>query len=214
MQVRLQTTNAAASTQLQQWVDTYRRQLHRVAEQVLNQEARDLKPAVQQHVAGQLQVVKKGFLKSFTVKALTKHPTRLPALYVGSKIPWSGIHEHGGTLAGKMLIPLHGRVGRKRFKAQITALIRGGNAYFVKTARGQVVVMAENLPEHSPILSGFKRRYRQAAGLKRLKRGTDIPIAVLVPKVVLRKRLAIEQLVRARLPVLSSQLSKQLQRIN
>ncbi|MCG3577504.1 DUF6441 family protein [Ralstonia solanacearum] len=40
-------------------------------------------------------------------------------------------------------------------------------------------------------LVGFKRRYRKAEGAKR----ADVPIAVLVPRFVLRKRLDIDQLV-------------------
>jgi hypothetical protein len=48
------------------------------------------------------------------------------------------------VIAGRMLIPLHGRVGRKRFKAQIAELMRGGNAYFIKNA-GNIVLMAENI---------------------------------------------------------------------
>jgi hypothetical protein len=43
----------------------------------------------------------------------------LPGMIVGSRIPWSGTHEYGASISGKMLIPLHGRVGRKRFKAQV-----------------------------------------------------------------------------------------------
>ena len=58
-----------------------------------------------------------------------------------------------------MLIPLHGRVGRKRFKAQIAELMRGGNAYFIKNAKGNIVLMAENIKEHDRPLAGFKRRY-------------------------------------------------------
>jgi hypothetical protein len=71
--------------------------------------------------------------------------------------------------------------GRKRFKAQIAELMRGGNAYFIKNAKGNIVLMAENIKEHDRPLAGFKRRYRKAEGIKRLKRGADIPIAVLVP---------------------------------
>ncbi|WP_230852163.1 DUF6441 family protein, partial [Ralstonia solanacearum] len=53
-------------------------------------------------------------------------------------------------------------------------------------------------------LAGFKRRYRKAEGVKRIKRGADVPIAVLVPRVVLRKRLDIDQLVMRRIPRLSA----------
>ncbi|MGA3999607.1 DUF6441 family protein, partial [Ralstonia nicotianae] len=53
-------------------------------------------------------------------------------------------------------------------------------------------------------LAGFKRRYRKAEGVKRIKRGADIPIAVLVPSVVLKKRLDIDQLVARRIPRLTA----------
>jgi hypothetical protein len=117
------------------------------------------------------------------------------------------------VIAGRMLIPLHGRVGRKRFKAQIAELMRGGNAYFIKNA-GNIVLMAENMQEYDRTLSGFKRRYRKAEGVKRLKRGADIPIAVLVPKVVLRKRLDIERMVATRVPRLSAAIEKQLRTVD
>ena len=112
-----------------------------------------------------------------------------------------------------MLIPLHGRVGRKTFKLQVGALMRGGNAYFVKNAKGHVVLMAENIAEHDRLLAGFKRRYRQAAGVKRLKRGADIPIAVLVPRVVLKKRLNVERLVAGRIPRLAAAIEQRIARL-
>ena len=124
------------------------------------------------------------------------------------------LHERGGLIAGRMLIPLHGRVGRKRFKAQIAELMRGGNAYFIKNAKGNIVLMAENIKEHDRPLAGFKRRYRKAEGIKRLKRGADIPIAVLVPKVVLKKRLDVERLVAGRIPRLSSAIEKQIRTVS
>ena len=146
-------------------------------------------------VASQLTVVKKTFLKGFTANVLDKDPNRLPALYVGSthSLVWHARKRRNHS--AKMLIPLHGRVGRKRFKAQIAELMRGGNAYFIKNAKGNMVLMAENIKEHDRPLAGFKRRYRKADGIKRLKRGADIPIAVLVPRVMLKKRLDIERLV-------------------
>ena len=116
-----------------------------------------------------------------------------------------------------MLIPLHGRVGRKRFKAQIAELMRGGNAYFLKNAKGNIVLMAENIKEHDRPLSGFKRRYRKSMGgtegIKRLKRGSDIPIAVLVPRVQLKKRLSVERLVAGRIPRLSAAVEQSLNQL-
>jgi hypothetical protein len=43
--------------------------------------------------------------------------------------------ENGCTINRKLLIPLHGRVGRKTFKAQIQALRGGGNSYFVRSKK-------------------------------------------------------------------------------
>ena len=214
MRISVRINSAAAQAQLRRWGGEFRAKVQKAVERAITSEATDLKQDVRSHVAGQMAVVKKSFLKGFTARVLAKDPKRLPALYVGSRIPWSGMHEKGGTIAGRMLIPLHGRVGRKRFKAQVAELIRGGNAYFIKNAKGHIVLMAENLKEHDRPLAGFKRRYRKAEGVKRLKRGADIPIAVLVPKVVLKKRLDVERLVAGRIPRLSAAIEKQIRQVN
>ena len=214
MRISVRINSAAAQAQLRRWGGEFRAKVQKAVERAITSEASELKEDVRSHVAGQMAVVKKSFLKGFTARVLAKDPKRLPALYVGSRIPWSWMHEKGGTIAGRMLIPLHGRVGRKRFKAQVAELMRGGNAYFIKNAKGHIVLMAENLKEHDRPLAGFKRRYRKAEGVKRLKRGADIPIAVLVPKVVLKKRLDVERLVAGRIPRLSAAIEKQIRQVN
>ena len=85
--------------------------------------------------------------------------------------------------------------------------MRGGKAYFIKKG-GKVILMAENLKEHDRPLAGLKRRYRKAEGIKRLKRGADIPIAILVPRVTLRKRLNVERVVRQQLPALERAIQR------
>lgn len=214
MRISVRINSAAAQAQLRRWGGEFRAKVQKAVERAITSEASELKEDVRSHVAGQMAVIKKSFLKGFTARVLAKDPKRLPALYVGSRIPWSGMHEKGGTIAGRMLIPLHGRVGRKRFKAQVAELMRGGNAYFIKNAKGHIVLMAENLKEHDRPLAGFKRRYRKAEGVKRLKRGADIPIAVLVPKVALKKRLDVERLVAGRIPRLSAAIEKQIRQVN
>ena len=214
MRISVRINSAAAQAQLRRWGGEFRAKVQKAVERAIASEASEIKQDVRSHVAGQMAVVKKSFLKGFTARVLAKDPKRIPALYVGSRIPWSGMHEKGGTIAGRMLIPLHRRVGRKRFKAQVAELMRGGNAYFIKNAKGHIVLMAENLKEHDRPLAGFKRRYRKAEGVKRLKRGADIPIAVLVPKVVLKKRLDVERLVAGRIPRLSAAIEKQIRQVN
>ena len=214
MRIAIRIDSKAAGAQLRRWGGEYRDKVKKAVSRAIRGEAAELREDVRSHVGSRLAVVRKSFLKGFTARVLDKDPTRLPALYVGSRIPWSGIHEKGGAIGGRMLIPIHGRVGRKRFKAQVAELMRGGNAYFVKNAKGNIVLMAENIKEHDRPLAGFKRRYRKAEGVKRLKRGASIPIAVLVPKVVLKKRLDVERLVASRIPRLSAAIEKQIRTLD
>jgi hypothetical protein len=214
MRISIRIDSAAGNAQLRRWGGEFRAKVQKAVERAMRTEAAEIKDDVRAHVAGQMSVVRKSFLKGFTAKVLAKDPKRLPALYVGSRIPWSGMHESGGQIGGRMLIPLHGRVGRKRFKAQVAELMRGGNAYFIKNAKGNIVLMAENIKEHDRPLSSFKRRYRKAEGVKRLKRGADIPIAVLVPKVVLKKRLNVERLVAGRIPRLSAAVEREISTVD
>ncbi len=222
MRISVQIDSAAAQAQLRRWGGEFRDKVKKAVSRAIASEAVELKQDVRSHVASQMAVVKKSFLKGFSAKVLDKDQNssfqRLPALYVGSRIPWSGMHETGGLIAGRMLIPLNGRVGRKRFKAQVAELMRGGNAYFIKNSKGNIVLMAQNITtgikEHDRPLAGFKRRYRKAEGIKRIKRGADIPIAVLVPKVVLKKRIDVERLVAGRIPRLAAAVEKQISTVD
>ena len=213
MKISIRIDSAAAQAQLRRWGGEFREKVKKAVAKAMAKEATAIKSDVRDQVASQLTVVKKTFLKGFSAYVIDKDKARLPALYVGSRIPWVGMHEKGGTISAKMLIPLHGRVGRKRFKAQIAELMRGGNAYFIKNAKGNVVLMAENIKEHTRPLAGFKRRYRKAEGIKRIKRGADIPIAVLVPRVMLKKRLDIERLVVRRIPRLAASIEQQIRTV-
>ena len=213
MKISIRIDSAAAQAQLRRWGGEFREKVKKAVAKAMAKEATAIKSDVRDQVASQLTVVKKTFLKGFSAYVIDKDKARLPALYVGSRIPWVGMHEKGGTISAKMLIPLHGRVGRKRFKAQIAELMRGGNAYFIKNAKGNVVLMAENIKEHKRPLAGFKRRYRKAEGIKRIKRGADIPIAVLVPRVMLKKRLDIERLVVRRIPRLAASIEQQIRTV-
>lgn len=159
-------------------------------------------------------VRKSAFLNSLRTRVYDRNPQKLPALYVGSKIPWLGIHVRGGTISGRMLIPLTEegrRIGRRAFKRVIDALMRSGNAYFVRK-NGKAVLMAENLKENASSLSRFKRAERARTG-KSIKRGQEIPIAVLVPNVRLSKRFDLEGTVRRQLPALAKAIETQLNKI-
>ena len=214
MKITLSIDSAAARAQLRQWGGEFREKVKVATAKAITAQAVEINTEVRAHVMAHMAVVKKSFLRAFTARMINKDPTRLPALYVGAKVDWAGMHEYGGQIGAKMLIPLHGRVGRKQFKAQIAQLMRGGNAYFIKNAKGNIVLMAENIKEHAQPLAGFKRRYRKAEGIKRIKRGADIPIAVLVPRVVIKKRLNVEKLVEARIPQLAIAIENQISTVD
>lgn len=157
-----------------------------------------------------LAVKRQSFVNSLRSKVLDAKPERLPDLLIGSRVPWLGLHERGGSISGNMLIPLMpGRIGRKRFKAIVDALMRSGNAFFIKKG-GKTILMAENIQENATELSRFKRVERRRSGEKRLKRGREIPIAVLVKSITLKKRLNLEGTVRTHLPVIARAIEREL----
>ena len=156
------------------------------------------------------QVKRASFVSSMRAKVLDRKPARLPALLVGSKIPWLGVHERGGTVAGNLLIPLlPGRIGPKRFRQVVDALMRSGNAYFVEKD-GKVILMAENIRENAAPLARFKRAERARTGAKQIKRGQEIPVAVLVRSVALKRRLDLAGSVRRTLPRLAGAIQNEL----
>jgi len=155
------------------------------------------------------------FLRSMRAKVFDAKREVFPALYIGSKIPWLGLHEQGGTIRGRMLIPLlpqHRRLGRKAFARVVEALMRSGNAYFIEK-NGRRILMAENITENARALNRFKRAERERSGSKRLRRGHEIPIAVLVHRVTLRKRFDLRGAVRADLPRLTAAIRKAMTRV-
>lgn len=160
-------------------------------------------------------VKKAAFVNSLRAKVYDRNPDKLPAVLIGSKIPWLGIHMRGGTISGRMLIPLTEegrRIGRRAFKRVIDTLIRSGNAYFIRK-NGQAILMAENIKENASVLTRFKRAERIRTGAKSIKRGTEIPIAVLVPAVSMKRRFDLEGTVRGQMPVLARAIEKQLTKI-
>jgi hypothetical protein len=151
--------------------------------------------------------------RSMRAKVYDTRPNDMPALKIGSRIPWLGAHEEGSNIRGPLLIPII-KLGPKAFRRLLNELNRAGNAYWVPGKKGQPVLMAENITEQGRVLGKFKsaerQRDRAAGGSGRLKRGQDIPIATLVPQVRLKKRLRFEQTVRSRVPALAAAIASAL----
>ena len=200
---------------LDSWVPEKRRAIRKAVEAGMKTAGKEIAEVARQRMQSAFKVQKAGFLKSMRYKLYAGNPEKFPALLIGSKISWLGIHVRGGTIGsggGKLLIPLlpeYRRIGRKAFRRVVDGLMRSGNAFFIKK-NGKVILMAENIKDNATELRRFKRAERQRTGAKSIKRGHEIPIAVLVPSVSLRARFDLPGIVRSQLPQLSARILQQL----
>jgi len=202
MKLTLTASGLLDPRRLSAWSAERRRAIHAAVAKGMASGGRDVREAARAQMRSAFQVRRANFVASLQVKVFNRKPDRLPALWVGSRIPWLGIHERGGTVAGRMLIPLlPTRIGPKRFKVVIDSLMRSGNAFFVEK-NGRVLLMAENIRENANVLGRFKRAERERTGVKRLQRGQEIPIAVLVRRVDLKRRFDLAAGVQRTLPAL------------
>lgn len=202
---------------LASWSHETRQAIRQAITRAMTSELRPIQNAAQVAMQRAFKNPKRGFVRSMKAKVYDRDPMKFPALLVSSKIPWLGLHVTGGTIAPsrKMLIPLlpeHQRIGRKAFKRVIDQLISTGNAFFVQKG-DKAILMAENLQDNRRALSRFKRAERGRTGAKSIKRGQEIPIAVLVPTVQIRRSLDLEGAVRGRLPALASAIEREMARL-
>lgn len=211
MKISLSGEGLLDKRRLQTWTSDTRKKMIESTYRAMKKSGPIIVDSVRKDMEKSFNVNKVSFLKSMRYKIYNKKIDKFPSLYIGSKIPWLGIHERGDVIHGRMLIPLlekHKRVGRKEFKRIINTLIRSGNAFFVKK-NNKVILMAENIRENDRVLYGFKRAYRQRTGKKRLNRGQSIPIAIFVRHVKLRSRFSLELAVRSELPRLVDAIQRE-----
>lgn len=212
MKFSLTTSGLLDPRRLDSWVPEKRRAIRKAVEAGMKSTGKEIADAARWKMQSAFRVRKNAFLKSLRSKVYAGSPERFPALLIGSKIPWLGIHVRGGTIGGRMLIPLlpeHQRIGRKAFRRVIDGLMRSGNAFFIQR-EGKVILMAENIKENQSELRRFKRAERQRTGARSIKRGQEIPIAVLVSSVTLKGRFDLPGLVKSRLPKLAASIHQQL----
>ena len=217
MRLSLTTTGLLDPRQLAAWSTERRRAIHTAVAKGMQSGGREVRDAARSEMRSAFTVKRNSFISSMGVKVFDKKPAHLPnslpALLVGSKIPWLGLHEKGGTVSGNLLIPLlPGRIGPKRFKAVIDGLMRSGNAFFIEK-NGRVLLMAENIKENASQLGRFKHAERGRTGAKQIKRGQEIPIAVLVKRVDLKRRLNLAGGVQRALPALARAIQQELDKV-
>ena len=217
MKVSLTQEGLLDPRKLEAWTRRKQQSIHQAMNRAMRAQRQPMQAAAQGAMQSAFKVRKRAFVRSMRAKVYDRDKTRMPALYVGSKIPWLGIHVTGGTIQGpkKLLIPLlpeHQRIGRKAFRQVIQRLMAAGNAYFIEKG-DRVILMAEVIPENAGVLRRFKRAERARTGAKSIKRGQEIPIAVLVPSVQIKRRLDFEGTVRRRMPDLARTIQHELDRV-
>lgn len=214
LKISLTTSGLLDKGELAAWTRSRRDAIHKAVGLGMRDSSRSLTEALRTRMQSDLAIRKPAFLRSMRAKVLDRDPSRLPALLVGSRVSWLGVHVRGATLTGKMLIPLTDsgrRMGRKAFARVIDTLMRSGNAWFIRKD-GKVILMAENIKENASALTRFKRAERQRTGAKSIKRGQEIPIAVLVPRVTLKRRFDFDGTVRRAMPQLAQSINRYLNR--
>ena len=214
LKISLTTSGLLVKGELVAWTRSRREAIHKAVGLGMRDSSRSLTDALRTRMQSDLAIRKPAFLRSMRAKVLDRDPLRLPALLVGSRVSWLGVHVRGATLTGKMLIPLTEsgrRMGRKAFARVIDTLMRSGNAWFIRKD-GKVILMAENIKENASALTRFKRAERQRTGARSIKRGQEIPIAVLVPRVTLKRRFDFDGTVRRAMPQLAQSINRYLNR--
>ena len=215
LKLSLTATGLFEKSNFEAWTRQKQTAIHQAVAAGMQSGGKVVADTVRTRMNADFTVRKPAFVRSLRAKVFDRDPDRLPALLIGSRIPWLGIHVRGGTLSGRMLIPLlpeHQRMGRKAFRRVIDGLLRTGNAFFIQR-NGKAILMAEAIKENTAELRRFKRAERIRTGAKSIKRGTEIPIAVLVPNVTLKRRFDLEGVVRGQLPVLARAIEQRLNKI-
>jgi hypothetical protein len=150
--------------------------------------------------------------RSVRARLYASKPGRLPAVYIGSKVPWLNAHEVGANIRGSMLIPMPNivRSGPPMTQAafkRVVATVMAKKAHFWKTVNGQTYLFAEYQPEWGSALRRFVKMEKARTGSTRKRwAGVDIPIALLVHNVNLRPRLKLGDTARRRLPLLAASI--------
>lgn len=75
---------------------------------------------------------KSSFIKTWKVKRFNTYKKFETAL-IYNKVPWFSIYENGGTINGKLVIPLsNGKTNNKKWKEKLKSLKNSGNSFFKK----------------------------------------------------------------------------------
>lgn len=194
------------------WTRERQQHLYSGAARAMREQGRPMAKAANDQARSAMNIKRKSF-PNFKSKVYTARKDIPPVLRIYSAVPWLGMHSRNSTITAdgrnRMLIPLI-RIGYWRFKVVISTILRNG-AGFWKEINGKVFLFAEYQPEYGQPLARFRRLERTKRGDFAPTRwaGVDIPIAMLVTRVQVKKRIDVERAVRPLIPNLVTAIERE-----
>ena len=169
----------------------------------------DGKAAMKAELQRGLNISKSKFQNVMTGRVQDADKSRMPQAVFYSRAGWLDAHVKGATIRGRagkgVLIPINTkdgkRIGYKAWKQRIQILASQGNLEFRKV-KGKVLVYAENLKKQDANLTNRALRgHNRKVGADKWgrKRSREIPIAIFMKSVKLRKRLDFEAVAKSRI---------------
>lgn len=160
-----------------------------------------------------LTIAKKTF-PNFFRRVYQQRKDILPQMLVASRVLWIGIHERGGTIQGPLLVPLleeGKRIGPKAFRLLLKQLDSQGNLW-ADRVDGRTILFTEKIGGKEQVRGTrrFERAERQRTGAKTIKRGAAVPIAIVIPRARMRKRLQFERIVRSNTGLIVREIQQRL----
>lgn len=159
--------------------------------------------AARQQAAGVLKGNKAA--NSIRHKLWDKRPDRLPAVQIHSKIPWLGVHERGKTIVGRMLIQVgRTRMRRAAFRQFVSTILKSGQGFWLRRGSETLLMVKRAKGLKLGRFVGAERdRRRRNDPRASVKRDEAVPVAILVTRVTVKKRLRMREIIQASLPELA-----------
>lgn len=156
----------------------------------VKQTVKDTKEEMKKNAQNIFNVKKKAFLNTFTAKIYNQKKDKLPSILFYQKINWFKIHETGGVITGKMVVPFDNgskKLGQKKWKELLASLKRNKQSFF-KNINGKVILFAISNRNNSRNLNTYKKNFKTLKSINRLKSGTAIPIGVMVSTIRMKRK--------------------------
>lgn len=149
----------------------------------------EVKRFMKDKARSKFKVKKNTFLNTFSSHIYNTNPKKLDAVMFYNKIEWFPIFDSGGKITKRVIIPFPTakRIKRATFK-KITDNLKENNSSFFKKVNGQLILFAKTEKSNTKVLSAFRKQYRTNNNIKSIKKGTIIPIGIVLNSVTLKKK--------------------------